>query len=104
MTFSKTGLIIIKKYMNIFVVKWPNGTISIVSADTISQLFNMLDTEGDPEQASIYKLKPDENGHFHLTTEIVKDKIKVNTNFELDCKLKRRKNLFDVTDWHAEIC
>ena len=90
--------------MNIFVVKWPNGTISIVSADTISQLFNMLDTEGDPEQASIYKLKPDENGHFHLTTEIVKDKIKVNTNFELDCKLKRRKNLFDVTDWHAEIC
>ena len=90
--------------MNIFVVKWPNGTISIVSADTISQLFNMLDTEGDPEQASIYKLKPDENGHFHLTTEIVKDKIKVNTNFELDCKLKRRKNLFDVSDWHAEIC
>ena len=82
--------------MNIFIDKWPNGTISIVSANTNSQLFNMLNTEGDPEHASIYKLEPDPNGHFHLTTEIVKDEIKVDTNFEMDCKLKRRKNLFDL--------
>lgn len=90
--------------MNIFVVKWPDGTISIVSADTVSQLFDMLDTEGDPEAATIYKMELDENGHFHIKTEIVRNKIKINTNFEVDCKLKLRKNLFDRADWHAEIC
>lgn len=79
--------------MNIFIAKWPNGTISIVSADTNRHLYDILDTEGSPEDASIYKVMSDEDGHFHLTTDIVKNKIKVNINIDSNCKLKLRKNI-----------
>ncbi len=91
--------------MNIFVAKWPNGTISIASANNITQLFNALDTEGAPEEASIYKVLSDEYGHFHLTitTDIINNKIKVGVNLDSDCKLKLCKNIFDKADWSAQI-
>jgi len=89
--------------MNIFVAKWPNGTISIVSADTNRHLYDILDTEGNPEEASIYELEPDNDGHFHLTTDIVKNKIKVGIDFESNCKLKLRKNIFNDMSWMVEI-
>lgn len=89
--------------MNIFVAKWPNGTISIATANNIKQLFNVLDTEGAPEEASIYKLKPDEYGQFHLTTDIINDKIKIGINLDSDCKLKLCKNIFDKSDWLVQI-
>ena len=89
--------------MNIFIAKWPNGTISIASADTVRQLFDMLDMEGAPEAATIYKMQPDEYGHFHLTTDVVKNKIKIDTNTESNCKLKLRKNIFTDVDWVVDI-
>ena len=89
--------------MNIFIAKWPNGTVSIVSADTNRHLYDILDTEGNPEEATIYELKPDNDGHFHLTTDIVKNKIKVGIDFESNCKLKLRKNIFNDMSWMVEI-
>lgn len=89
--------------MNIFVAKWPNGTVSIVSADTNRHLYDVLDTEGSPEDASIYKVMSDEDGHFHLTTDIVKNKIKVDINIDSNCKLKLRKNIFTDVDHVVEI-
>ena len=89
--------------MNIFVVKWPNGTISITGANTVSQLFDILDTEDNPEGAKIYKLEPDEYNRFHITTEVVNNKIKVDTNSELDNKLKLQKNIFKTADWQTEL-
>ena len=80
--------------MNIFIAKWPNGTVSIVSADTNRHLYDILDSEGNPEEATIYELEPDDDGHFHLTTDVVKNKIKVGIDFESNCKLKLRKNIF----------
>ena len=88
--------------MNIFIAKWPNGTVSIVSADTNRHLYDILDSEGNPEEATIYELEPDDDGHFHLTTDIVKNKIKVNTYFETDGKLKLRKNIFKDLEFSVE--
>jgi hypothetical protein len=32
--------------MNIFLAKWPNGTITFANAANIRERFNVLDTEG----------------------------------------------------------
>lgn len=88
--------------MNIFLAKWPNGTITFANAANIRELFNVLETEGAPEEASIYKVEPDENGRFHLSTDIVNNKIKVEINLDHDCKLKLRKNLFANSNWDTQ--
>jgi len=89
--------------MNTFLVKWPNGTISILTADTNRHLYDLLDMEGDPDKALVYEVVPDEDGHFHITTDIVKNKIKVNSNSEFNGKLKRRSKIFDDLSWAVEI-
>ena len=89
--------------MNTFLVKWPNGTISILTADTNRHLHDLLDTEGDPDEALVYKVMPDEDGHFHITTDIVNGKIKVDSNSEVNCKLKRQSKIFDDLSWAVEI-
>ena len=89
--------------MNTFLVKWPNGTVSILTADTNRHLYDLLDTEGDPDEALVYKLVPDEDGHFYITTDIVNGKIKVDSNLEVNCKLKRQSKIFDDLSWAVEI-
>jgi len=85
--------------MNTFLVKWPDGTISILTADTNRHLYDLLDTEGNPDKALVYEVVPDEDGHFHITTDIVKGKIKVDSNSEVNCKLKHQSKIFDDLEW-----
>ncbi len=85
--------------MNAFLVKWPDGTISILTADTNRHLYDLLDMEGDPDKALVYEVVPDEDGHFHITTDIVKGKIKVDSNSEVNCKLKCQSKIFDDLEW-----
>jgi hypothetical protein len=88
--------------MNTFLVKWPNGTISILTADTNRHLYDLLDMEGNPDKALVYEVVPDEDGHFHITTCVVKDEIKVDLNTEVNCKLKRQSKIFDDLEWDVE--
>jgi len=85
--------------MNTFLVKWPDGTISILTAETNRHLYDLLDTEGNPDKALVYEVIPDEDGHFHITTDIVKGKIKVDSNSEVNCKLKHQSKIFDDLEW-----
>jgi hypothetical protein len=52
-----------------YLCKWPNDTISILTAENNFELFDKLDVEGDPtdERNKIYRLPED----FHLGTEII---------------------------------
>jgi hypothetical protein len=42
--------------MKTYLVYWPNKTITVASAEDEVDLFNILDEEGDPEQAEIFIL------------------------------------------------
>jgi hypothetical protein len=88
--------------MNTFLVKWPDGTISILTAETNRHLYDLLDTEGNPDKALVYEVVPDEDGHFHITTDIVKGKIKVDSNSEVNCKLKHQSKIFDDLEWSVK--
>ena len=61
---------------NIYLVKWPNGSISILNAHSALDLYDKLDCECDPYDAEIYKIKTD-NGFFHITTEAKNYEIQV---------------------------
>jgi hypothetical protein len=65
--------------MNNYLTKWPDGTISILSATSISELYLYLDEEGNPDAAEVYKLPR----KFHLMTCIKKGKIDLDFNGEL---------------------
>jgi flagellar basal body rod protein FlgF len=70
---------------NIYVVTWPNGTISILTANNKSELIYRLDHEGDATDVDvkIERVKTDKNGDFYLTTEITENQsIKVATTGE----------------------
>jgi len=72
---------------NIYVVTWPNGTISILTANNKSELIYRLDHEGDATDVDvkIERVKTDKNGDFYLTTEITENQsIKVATTGEDD--------------------
>jgi len=72
---------------NIYVVTWPNGTISILTANNKSELIYRLDHEGDATlvDVKIERVKTDKNGDFYLTTEITENQsIKVATTGEDD--------------------
>ena len=72
---------------NIYVVSWPNGTISILTANNKSELIYRLDHEGDATDVDvkIERVKTDKNGDFYLTTEITENQsIKVATTGEDD--------------------
>ena len=57
--------------MKVYLCKWPNGTISVLTANSKRELYLLLDGEGDPEQANIYKLP----SRFYIATEVIKRKI-----------------------------
>ena len=56
--------------MNTYLVKWPDGSASLVQANEEVELFIKLDTEGDPNCATIYKVAG--SGNFHFTFNIAK--------------------------------
>lgn len=57
--------------MKVYLCKWPDGTISILTANTKTELYFLLDGEGDPDQADVYKLP----SRFYIGTEVIKRKI-----------------------------
>jgi hypothetical protein len=58
--------------MKTYIAQWPDGTISIVSAEGQTDLFWKLDAEADPNEAKLFVIQDDEE--LHITTRIVKDK------------------------------
>lgn len=54
-----------------FLIKWENGTISVLYASDEVNLFIGIDSEGDPFCAEIYILPK----YFHLTTDVKAGKI-----------------------------
>ena len=68
-----------------YLINWPNGTISIITADTPDDLFWRMDEEGDPTfpDVEIYILSE----HFHIGTQLIDGKIQF-SNYEYE-DLKR---------------
>lgn len=40
--------------MRTYLARWPDGTISILMADTLVELYDRLDEEGQPEFAKVF--------------------------------------------------
>jgi len=59
--------------MKTYLAKWPNGTISILQATNMIDLFWDLDAEANPLEAKIFELPK----RFHLATCIVNNEIQV---------------------------
>ena len=57
--------------MKTYIAKWPNGTISIVQAKNMTELFWELDNEGDPTMTQVFQV----NKPFHITTKIINKEI-----------------------------
>jgi hypothetical protein len=57
--------------MKTYIAKWPNGTISILQAKNMMELFWELDNEGDPTMTQVFKV----NKPFHITTNIINNEI-----------------------------
>lgn len=57
--------------MQTYIAKWPDGSISILTAEDKTDLFDKLDIEGDPFCCELYEIKS-ENEDFHFSLEIVK--------------------------------
>ena len=71
--------------MKTYLAKWPNGTISIVSARLHNDLYLQLDKEADPEKADVYEVpKP-----FHITTDVKNGKIYTDSFMECDPFIKK---------------
>ena len=60
--------------MRVYLAEWPNGTISVLTADNEVDLFDKLDSEGDPDVAKIY-LMPTQ---FHIATDVKNGDIEAN--------------------------
>lgn len=61
----------------LYIAKWPNGTITILSASNKKDLFFKLDSEGDPSCAEISRLNLGD-GEIHITTQFTsKDNVPV---------------------------
>jgi hypothetical protein len=78
--------------MNTYLAKWPDGSVSLVDAETEVDLYRCLDTEGDPECAIIQKV--DGPGYLHLTFNIAKqgDEQFIDADLSTECddiKLKK---------------
>ena len=52
--------------MRVYLTEWPNGTISVLTADNEVDLFDQLDSEGDPTDAKIYLMPT----RFHIETDV----------------------------------
>lgn len=68
-----------------YLINWPNGTISIITADNADELFWRMDQEGDPTfpDIEIYILPE----YFHIGTQLINGQIEF-SNYE-DEELKR---------------
>lgn len=58
--------------MKTYIAKWPNGTISIVKANSKKDLFWKLDLEDDPESAEVFILPTGKDGAMHISTDLIK--------------------------------
>jgi len=72
-----------------FLVKWGNGTISVLYAGDEVDLFIGLDSEGDPSCARIYILPE----YFHITTDVKSGKILA---YDQEANLKRFRFSNDI--------
>ncbi len=86
--------------MNTYLVKWPDGSVSVVQAYDETDLYVRLDTEGNPKCAFIKKIVGD--GPFHLTFNIAKqgDEQFIDADLSTECddvklnKFSFRKDMF----------
>lgn len=86
--------------MDTYLVKWPDGSVSIVQADDETQLYMSLDIEGDPSCATIQKIVG--CGNFHLSFNIAEQNKERFIDVDLvdECedvqlkKFKFRKDIF----------
>lgn len=66
--------------MKIFTVKWPNGTESIISAESYVDLWHNMDIEGDPNEAEFAELprihlsQTEPNGNMSHEHELMRPK------------------------------
>jgi hypothetical protein len=63
--------------MKTYLAKWPDGTISILQANTMIDLFWDLDMEANPLSAKLYELPK----RFQLTTTIKDGEIEIDEIF-----------------------
>ena len=89
--------------MKTYLAKWPDGTISILQAKNMIDLFWDLDMEGNPLTAKIYKLPK----RFQLTTTIKDGEIEIDEIFPRTGYFKDLKEIFFplniVGDAHLQI-
>jgi hypothetical protein len=71
--------------MKTYLAKWPDGTISILQANAMVELFWALDAESHPLEAQLFELPK----RFHIATTINDGEIEVDEMyFEDRCNLK----------------
>ena len=75
--------------MKTYLAKWPDGTISVLQAKTLVDLFWDLDAEADPAEAKVFELPK----RFHIATCIVNNEIQVD---EMCCEICDSYNLKEV--------
>lgn len=76
----------------LYVVDWPDGTISILSAESKKELFWAIDTESDPYLPKITEVTYEDDIHLstHLTTN-KKNETKINWDFGPDFFYGKKK-------------
>ena len=67
-----TPILKTKNQVKIYIAKWPNGTISILSAKNEDDLILKLDSEGNPSEAKIFRV-PTPSGNLHITTILTEE-------------------------------
>jgi hypothetical protein len=75
--------------MKTYLAKWPDGTISVLQAKTLVDLFWDLDAESNPLEAKVFELPK----RFHLATCIVNNEIQVD---EMYCEICDSYNLKEL--------
>ena len=86
--------------MNTYLVKWPDGSASVIQAYDETDLYIQMDTEGDPKCAVVKKIVGD--GPFHLSFNIAKqgDEQFIDADLSTECddvklnKFSFRKDMF----------
>ena len=84
--------------MKTYIAKWPNGTISILTAENQVDLFWQLDSEGNPSCAEIFQVTKNEYEDFHIATNLEKKKNKYVISF-----YSNQDNDFKKTKWKKDI-
>ena len=69
--------------MKLYIAKWPNGTVTILSAKNKKDLFFKLDEEGDPSDAEIEQVNF-VNDDIHITTNFLTEHKDGKTQVVLD--------------------